>query len=91
MFGGEETNVSLEAKNYMAGILIDRFGKDIPMFPKSDGSFTAHVNVAVSPQFLGWIISLGSDIRITGPESVVQMMQEEAKRLLKQYEKGSNN
>ena len=61
------------------------------MFPKSDGSFTAHVNVAVSPQFLGWIISLGSDIRITGPESVVQMMQEEAKRLLKQYEKGSNS
>ena len=91
MFGGEETNVSLEAKNYMAGILIDRFGKDIPMIPKADGTFTAHVNVAVSPQFLGWIISLGSDIRITGPESVVQMMQEEAKRLLKQYEKGSNS
>lgn len=91
MFGGEETNVSLEAKHYMAGILIDRFGKDIPMIPKADGTFTAHVNVAVSPQFLGWIISLGSDIRITGPKSVVQMMQEEAKRLLKQYEKGSND
>ena len=44
----------------MAGILIDRFGKDIPMIPKSDGSFTAHVNVAVSPQFLGWIISLAA-------------------------------
>ncbi len=88
MFGGEEIQVSLEAQNRMAGILIDRFGKDISIIPRDDSSFTAHVNVAVSPQFLGWIFSLGEEVRITGPETVVEMMQKEAERLMQQYGTG---
>jgi predicted DNA-binding transcriptional regulator YafY len=85
MYGGEQTRIALEAKNHMAGVLIDRFGKDIPMIPQAGGRFTAYIDVAVSPQFLGWIISLGKDIKITGPEHVVNMMKTEARRLLEQY------
>ena len=33
MFGGEEVKVTLEAENGMVGILLDRFGKDIPVIP----------------------------------------------------------
>lgn len=85
MFGGEEARVCLEAKNHIAGILIDRFGQDLPMIPKDDSTFTAYVDVTVSPQFLGWVFSLGKDIRVTGPEKVVEMMKDEAKRLAEQY------
>ncbi len=85
MYGGEEIRVSLEAANHMAGILIDRFGKDIRIIPKDNTSFTAYVSVAVSPQFLGWIISLGEDVRITGPDTVLDMMKEETLRLTRQY------
>lgn len=85
MFAGEEVSVSLEARNDMAAVLIDRFGKDVPLIPKDEGHFTTHVNVALSRQFLGWIMALGDGIRITGPEAAVQMMQEETRRLAEQY------
>ena len=85
MFGGEEARVTLEGEAYLVGVLIDRFGKDIAIVPKDESHFTAHVNVAVSPHFLGWIFSLGNGIRITAPESLVNQMREEAKRLTEQY------
>ena len=33
MYAGKETKVTLEGRNYMAGVLIDRFGKDIIFAP----------------------------------------------------------
>ena len=85
LFGGKETDVTLEASNDMAGILIDRFGKDIFLIPKDRDHFRTTVTVAVSRQFLGWIFALGSGIRIVSPESVVEQMREEARRLADQY------
>ncbi len=85
MYGGEETKVTLEAENELVGVLIDRFGKDIFIVPKGEDHFRTVVTVAVSRQFLGWIMALGSGIRIISPGSVVAQMQEEALRLSKQY------
>ena len=81
MFGGEESAVTLEAENHMAGIIIDRFGVDTRMVPVDADHFEARVEVAISPQFFGWIMALGSGIRITGPTPVVRRMREEARRL----------
>ena len=85
MNSGKETNVTLEAANHMVGILIDRFGKDIFIDKKDDDHFRTTVNVTVSSSFLGWIMSLGEDIRIVYPKSVVDMMAREAQRLAAQY------
>ena len=85
MFGGEETSVILQGENHMVGILMDRFGKDIPLVPIDDEHFEAKVNVAVSPQFFGWIMALGKGITITDPEPVVRKMREEVRRLSEQY------
>ena len=85
MFGGEETRVTLEARNDMVGVLIDRFGKDIIIVPKGDDHFRTVVTVAVSKQFLGWVMALGDGIRIVSPENVVSQMQDEIRRLSMQY------
>ena len=85
MFGGEQTLVTLEAKNPMAGVLIDRFGKNLQMVPVNSDTFRAHIHVVASGQFISWIFSLGSDVRITGPESVLEMARQEARRLSQQY------
>ncbi|MDO4869740.1 MAG: WYL domain-containing protein [Bacillota bacterium] len=85
MFGGEEKKVTIEAANDMVGVMIDRFGKDIFIIPVDDGHFQVTVNVAVSDQFLGWIIALGEDVKITAPEDVVKKMQNAARRLTDQY------
>ena len=85
MFGGEETPVTLEGESAMVGVVIDRFGKDIMIVPLDNDRFEARVNVAVSPQFFGWIMALGDGIRITGPGPVVRRMREEARRLAERY------
>ena len=86
MFGGEETAVTLEGENGMVGVVIDRFGKDIPIVPVDDGHFEAKVNVVVSSQFFGWIMALGGGVRITGPGPVVKRMRDEARKIAAQYE-----
>lgn len=85
MFGGDVTSVVLEADNRMAGVVIDRFGIDTPIRPIDKDRFEARVEVAVSLQFIGWIIGLGPDIRITGPTPVVRQVRWEVRRLMGQY------
>ena len=85
MHSGEEMKVTIEAPNELVGILIDRFGKDIYIFPTDAAHFRTTVNVAVSKPFLGWIMSLGGDVRVTSPPAVVEMMAKEARKLASQY------
>lgn len=86
MFGGKEQEVKLLVKNNLAGVIIDRFGKDVMMIPKDAEHFTVIVDVHVSSQFLGWIFSLGDGVKILSPNEVVEQMKEEIKRLRQQYE-----
>ncbi|MDO4293785.1 MAG: WYL domain-containing protein [Eubacteriales bacterium] len=85
MFGGEEQAVRLLMDNSLAGVVIDRFGKDVMMIPEDEGHFTVSVEVHVSRQFLGWIFSLGGGARLLGPESVVEQMRQEVRRMARQY------
>lgn len=85
MFDGKEKTVTLECENQFAGVIIDRFGKDVFLRKADDKHFIANVNVAVSDQFLGWIVALGEGVKIVGPEDVVEQMGGVIKRLLEQY------
>ena len=85
MFGGKETKVTIEADNDKVGILIDRFGKDIMLFPIDKDHFKTTITVAVSKQFLSWIISLGPEIKTVSPDEVVNLMKDEIQRLYNDY------
>lgn len=85
MFGGKEKKVKLLVDNSLAGVIIDRFGKDLMLIPADENHFTVHVDVHVSKQFFGWIFSLGESVKITGPQEVMEQMQQEIKRLIQQY------
>ena len=85
MFGGKEQEVKLLVANNLAGVIIDRFGKDVMMIPKDEEHFIVNVEVHVSKQFLGWIFSLGEGVRILSPNEVVEQMKQEIERLERQY------
>ncbi len=86
MFGGEETRVKLEFKNEMVGVLIDRFGKEIPIRPmRKKGWSSTCVEVAVSDQFFGWVFSLGPSVRIAGPGRVAERFAEELRDISEMY------
>ena len=87
MYGGEEISVRIECDNSFAGVMIDRFGKDVPIIRIDDKRFAVNVEVAVSKQFLAWIIGLGEGVKIVSPTSVVKMMNDEIDRLIRQYKR----
>lgn len=87
MFHGDIKKVHISFPNYMVGVFIDRFGKDIPIRPAEgkDRSETV-VSVAISKQFFGWIAGLGRWVKIADPEDVVAEMRDFAQKLAKVYE-----
>jgi predicted DNA-binding transcriptional regulator YafY len=85
MFDGEDEAVTIECENYLAGVMIDRFGKDVNMVRKGKDHFKVKVNVAVSKQFIHWVMSLGDGAKIVAPASVVDEVKSEIKRLTKLY------
>ena len=86
MFHGEIKKLHISFPDYMVGVFIDRFGKDISIRPAGERRSEIAVNVAVSKQFFGWIASLGRWVKIEGPEDVVAEMKQFAEKLLKVYE-----
>jgi hypothetical protein len=55
------------------------------MVPISKTRFEARIEVAVSKQFVGWLIGLGEDIKVVSPPAAVRLVQQETRRLMKQY------
>ena len=82
MYQGIKKIVRIEFANYMCGVFIDRFGKDITIMKVDDEHSVINVNVNVSPQFFGWILSLGKDVKVVGPEDVVEEMKKQAEEFL---------
>lgn len=76
MYGGEEEKVKILFPNHLAGVFIDRFGKDIMIVPKGENTSTVSVSVVVSQQFFGWIFGLGKEVKILGPQHVVEHMRQ---------------
>ena len=85
MFSGDEEMVKILCKNELAGVMIDRFGKDVMMVKVDEQQFYVNVKVAVSRQFLSWVMALGDGAKIVAPEKVVNRVHEEIERLVKQY------
>ena len=82
MFGGQEEMVKLRFQNHLIGVVMDRFGKDITVFPKTDGVFEIYTRVVLSPQFYGWIFALGDGVQILSPEAAIQGMAKQLQKAL---------
>lgn len=86
MFGGEKTKVKIAFTGEYAGVMLDRFGRDITIRPADkSGWYETSVDVALSDQFFGWIFALGRNVRITGPDGVVKKYKDEIKAMNEYY------
>lgn len=90
MFSGEMNSVTLVCRNEMAGIMIDRFGSDLMFAYEDKEHFRTHVKVVDSNQFYAWIISLGSGVRVAGPQQAIEKMRAIAGRLYDTYSENDN-
>lgn len=85
MYSGEKTKVKIQFKNRMCGVFIDQFGKNVTFRPVDEEHSELAVDINVSPQFFGWIFSLGNGVKVTGPSSVVIEMKKYAEEFQVNY------
>ncbi len=69
MYGGKEELVTLEVRDRLAGVMIDRFGLK-NSFIKTDFGFRMAISVMISPTFYSWVMGFGKDIKILKPDYV---------------------
>lgn len=85
MYGGIDAEVTLECKNELAGVVIDRFGHDVWLIPQGEDYFKIKVLVSVRPQFFGWITGIGPGMKIIGPKDVKNQYKEYLLNVLENY------
>ena len=87
MYDGTEERVTLNVQQSLAAVLLDRFGNNTKASFCKDGSINLEVEVAVSDQFLGWVLALGNEVRIVSPKAAVKRMQQLLESRMKLYGK----
>lgn len=86
MFGGELSTVTLRVRAALAGVMIDRFGRDVLIVNQNDGWFLMQASVELSPQFYGWLFGFGTDIELIAPERVRKMYASRLRAVAGQYQ-----
>ena len=85
MFAGEEKTVQLLCDHSLTGVVIDRFGTDVALRSYDEDHILVRANVAVSPQFYGWLSGLSDKVRILSPENIAQDYQNYLQNILTSY------
>ncbi|SCJ78444.1 Uncharacterised protein [Anaerotruncus sp. 2789STDY5834896] len=85
MYGGQEQTVRLRFADYLAGVVVDRFGTDLPLRPAGPGQFIAVVQVQTSPQFFSWVFGLGDGVQILSPQQIVDDFLHHARQVTDLY------
>lgn len=85
MYGGREELVTLECREDLAGVIIDRFGTDYA-FIKTPFGFRVTLRVIVSPTFYAWALGFGCNMRIISPGWVRDELLCQLKDIEKIYE-----
>lgn len=82
MFGGESTLVTLRCRNRCAGIIMERFGQEITLFPDGEDHFTVNVRVVLCNLFYAWVIGFGEEVQLLAPSQAVEALRSLAMRSL---------
>lgn len=86
MYGGVEETVRLRFANFLAGVVVDRFGRDVFLTPDDGDHFIITIKAEVSPQFLSWVFAFGPDVKILSPQSVIDRFRDWSFQATAQYE-----
>lgn len=82
MFDEETRTVTLRCENSLMKSIIDRFGTKVKTTIADAESFTADVEVSVSPTFFGWVVGFGGKMDIVYPRDVSERFTSVLRRIL---------
>lgn len=84
MFSGAEELVTLRCDRSLVDVILDRFGTGVTIMKCDAQTFEVTVHVAVSPNFLAWVIGFGNRMRVVMPQTAADAVATLAKESLHQ-------
>ena len=85
MFAGDEVKVCLQFDNSLIDAVMDKFGEDVSLVDRGDGTAMLDTSVQISPAFFAWCCSFGDKLAVVYPQKVVSQVSEYIDTLAKKY------
>lgn len=85
MFTGESVPVVFKAKRYLLTELFDWFGKDMQFLEETENEVTVRVNVNLEAM-RKWAFQYAMHVKVVSPKKLVDMVKEDIKNAMEQYE-----
>ena len=86
MYLGKFERVTMRFDRALIDTVLDRFGMDSILVPDGEEHFTINTEIAVSPQFYGWVAGFGTGAEVLAPPHIRQGMAEHLRAAAKLYE-----
>ncbi len=87
VFGDTELEpVVLEMEERLVSVARDKFGDDMDVYPAGEGKAKVYAKAPLTPQFYGWLLQMGSEVRILSPSKAVEQYKTYLTDALKPYE-----
>lgn len=86
MFAGKTQTVTLQFAQAGSGVIFDRFGRQISIRKRGEDIYSTRVEVAVSPQFFGWLTGVAPGVMLTGPQEVVEQYRQHLAQIQNFYQ-----
>jgi predicted DNA-binding transcriptional regulator YafY len=87
MFSGRQGRLRLRFRAGLAGVVLDRFGRDVMMAPDGEEHFTVTLDVVVSPPFWGWLFGLGAGVEVLSPDWAAEEFRTRLREVAALYER----
>ena len=85
MYHGPLRRLEILFDSALTDVVIDRFGDAAFLMDRGDGSFTASLEVKVSPVFFGWLMNFGTQAKILSPPDVARQYADTAAAVARMY------
>lgn len=87
MYAGSPCRLRLRCKNRFAGVVLDRFGREIMLVPDGEDHFTVTLDVVVSPILWGWLFGLEDGVEVLSPDWAAADFKSQLEKTLALYKK----
>lgn len=85
MFVGQEERVSIVIDNTLIDAVMDKFGEDVKLVDRGNGTAQLDISVQISPAFIAWCCSFGDKLTVVYPQTVVNQVKEYIETLAQKY------
>ncbi|GGC95731.1 hypothetical protein GCM10007216_28090 [Thalassobacillus devorans] len=85
MFTGTEQWIEIKFADHLINVIVDRFGKNVPIKEGDDGYFTLKTKAVLSDGLVGWLLTWGSSAEVIAPPELKDKIKAESEKMYKLY------